>query len=456
MSTEGAVESSLRAAAPAMPWPRPGYAWYAVWLLVLAYAFGVLDRIVLSLLVQPVKADLGLSDTQMGLILGPAFALFYTLLGLPTGTRRQRSTSMPVVWAGLLLTSIATLGAGFAGAFLTLALARMAAGAGQATTWPACTSLIADFFPAGQRARAYGIFAMGGSIGIGMAYLLGGIAIDLAAGVRASLPQLLGGWREWQIVLLLVGAPGVLVALLMGITVREPLRRGAAAPPQALLKSIGRFFAEVRINGVALTAVMLGAVANTMVINAQLSWLPTFFERTYGMPAAQVPKLLALVGVPCGLLSAVTAGWVLSWLAKRGRDDGPVLVIMLQLAVWLTFGTLKCFMPTPELALALHVVTSLFATWALTATFTALNQITPNRLRGQMVALYALLTGFVAVSIGAVLVGLLSDHVFTGPRGIAPSLATACAAGGLFGILVIWWGRRAYLAAVVRSRTWEN
>ena len=205
-----------------------------------------------------------------------------------------------------------------------------------------------------------------------------------------------------------------------------------------------------------INAVMLGAIANVMVINAQLSWLPTFFERTYGMPAATVPKILALVGVPCGLLSAVTAGWVLSWLAKRGRDDGPILVIMLQAFVWLTFGTLKCFMPTPELAFAMHVATSLFATWALTATFTALNQITPNRLRGQMVALYALLTGFVAVSIGAVLVGLLSDYVFTGPRGIAPSLATACAAGGLLGMLVLWWGRRAFMTAVVRSRTWEN
>jgi MFS family permease len=128
--------------------------------------------------------------------------------------------------------------------------------------------------------------------------------------------------------------------------------------------------------------------------------------------------------------------------------------MMLQGAAWAVFGTAKCLAPPPELALVGHVCTSLFATWAVTSALTALNQVTPNQLRGQVVAVYTLFTGLVGVAVGSGAVGLLSDFVFTSPEGIAPSLALVCFVGGVAGIAVLTYGRRGYQLAVQRAAAW--
>lgn len=440
------------AAATAVPWPRPAYGWYVVVLLMLAYALGVVDRIVIGLLVDPIKADLGLSNTQMGVIQGLAFGLFYACFALPVGMIVDRWKRVPVLWIGLLLWSVATMGCGLAGSFATLFAARVAIGAGESTTTPGSSSLIADYFPPEQRAKAYGVFVMGGSVGIGIAYLLGGTAITLAASVQQMAPGLLGSLREWQVVFVIVGAPGLLLALLMRLTLREPARRGAQTSPERL--SLLPLWRELGENRRTLVAVMLGTIMNVMIVNAQLGWFPTFFMRVHHWPRAKVAQALFLVGTPLGLFSAVTAGWVLAWFIRRGRRDGPILVMALQCAVWTVFGPLKLYAPTPGLTLAGHVVTSLFATWAITAALTALNEITPNVLRGQVVAVYTVLTALVGIGLGPYLVGMLMDTVFTDALGIRASLALVCVVGGMLGIAILLYGRTAYGASVRRAHSW--
>ncbi len=435
------------------PWPNPLYAWYVVGLLVISYASGVVDRIVLGLLVQPIKADLSLSDTQIGIIQGLAFALFYSLFTLPVGFLIDRWKRMPVIWGGSLVWSMATISGGFAQSFGALFASRVVMGAGEATITPGSGSLIADYFPPKKRPRAYGIFAMGGSIGIGIAYLLGGIAIGFADTVKSWSPELLGDFRNWQIVLFIIGVPGLLLAVLMGLTIREPERRGVVAE-QGTKISLLPLWRELSTNRIALTAVMMGSIMNVMIVNAQLAWFPTLFVRVHEWEPKQIAMALALVGVPFGIVSAITAGWSLSWLAKRGREDGPILVMMLQCLAWAIFGTAKCLVPSPELALAGHICTSLFATWSITAALTALNQVTPNQLRGQVVAVYTLLTGLVGIAVGSGAVGLLSDYVFNYDTGIAPSLALVCFLGGSIGIAILAYGRVGYTGAVQRAARW--
>ena len=419
---------------------------------MLGYALGVVDRIVIGLLVKPIKADLHLSDTEIGIIQGLAFAVFYSVFTLPLGFLIDRVRRVPVIWAGLAVWSFATVAGGFAKSFWGLFGSRVVMGEGEATTTPGSASLIADLFPPQQRPRAYGVFAMGGSVGIGIAYMLGGVAIGLASSVKALAPTLLGGFADWQVVLFVVGAPGLLLAALIALTVAEPARRGARVAPGQI--SLLPLWQELRVNRVALLAVMLGTIMNVMIVNAQLSWFPTLFVRVHGWEPARIALALSVVGVPFGIISAITAGWVLSALAKRGRTDGPILVMMLQCVAWVLFGTAKCFAPTPELALVLHVGTSLFATWAVTAALTALNEVTPNQLRGQVVAIYTLLTGLVGIAVGSGAVGLLSDHVFNYPTGIAPSLALVCFSGGMIGIGILAAGRSRYRAAVQRASQW--
>jgi MFS family permease len=442
------------AAVPAdAPWPSPRYAWFVVALLVLGYAFSVVDRIVIGLLVEPIKADLGLSDTQLGLIQGLAFGLLFTLLTLPIGLLVDRWRRVPVLWAGALLWSGATVMCAFTKSFWGLFAARMVVGGGSATLTPGASSLIADYFEPKQRPRAYGIYMMGGSIGIGTAYLLSAAAIQVAADLQQALPGAFGGFRQWQIVFMLVGAPGLLLALVMALLVREPVRRGVTAPVTEKV-SLVPLWRELKVNHIALIVVMMGAIMNIMIVNAQLAWFPALFFRVHDWTPAQVGATLAMVGVPFGLLSAITAGWALTWMAKKGREDGPILLMILQCTAWATFGTYKCLAPEPQLALAGHVGTSLFATWAVTSAMTALNQITPNQLRGQVIAVYTLMVGIIGVGVGALVVGLLSDYVFTSPTGIAPSLAVVNLVGGMIGIFLLIAGRSSYKVAVRRAREW--
>lgn len=435
-------------------WPKPAYAWYVVVLLVLSYALGVVDRIVIGLLVNPIKEDLNLTDTQIGIIQGLAFALFYSLFTLPVGYLVDRWKRVPVVWGGLAIWSIATMAGAFSRSFWGLFSSRVVMGAGEATTTPASASLIADYFPPEKRARAYGIFAMGGSIGIGIAYLLGGVAIGLTDAVRSIAPGPFAQFADWHVVLFIVGAPGVILAVLMALTMREPSRRGAVS--QSTRFSLLPLWRELATNRLALFTVMMGTIMNVMIVNAQLAWFPTLFVRVHEWEPARIALALAVVGVPFGILSAITAGSALTWLAKRGREDGPVLVMMLQCAAWALFGTAKCLAPTPELALFGHVLTSMFATWAVTSALTALNQVTPNQLRGQVVAVYTLLTGLVGIAVGSGAVGFLSDYVFNYPTGIAPSLALVCFLGGAIGIAILGLGRTGYLAAVRRAASFNS
>ena len=206
------MSKDINAPSHSEDWPDPRYAWYVVALLVLAYASGIVDRIIIGLLVDPIKQDLGLTDTQIGIIQGFAFAVFYSLFTLPVGLLIDRWRRVPVLWVGIAIWSLATVAAGFARSFWSLFTARVLVGAGEATTMPGSSSVISDYFPPHSRPRAFGVFLMGGSVGIGVAYLFGAIAIQFAAGLRSTYPGLLGDFSEWQIVLFVVGAPGLINA----------------------------------------------------------------------------------------------------------------------------------------------------------------------------------------------------------------------------------------------------
>jgi len=449
-----ATEGPEPAAADVVAWPSRGHAWYVVGLLVLAYALAVVDRIAIGLLVEPIKADLHISDTQMGLLQGLAFAVFYSLFGLPLGVLVDRWKRVDVLAMGIFVWSAATAACGLARSYAMLFVGRIGVGAGEGTVTPASSSLIADLFRPNERSRAYGVFMVGGAIGTALSYVVGSGAILMASTLRDWSPGLFGGYADWQLAFIVMGAPGILLALLVNFTLREPMRRDVVDAGQAF--SLTPIFRQLRSNWAAYLAIMGGTVLNVMVVNAQIAWLPTMFIRAHGWTAAQVGATLGMLGFPAGTFSALSAGVVLSWLSARGRTDGPILVVMLQALVWAVFGTIKSLTPDTTIALGAHVVTSLFAIWAVTAALAGLNQITPNQFRGQITAIYTLFTGLVGVTIGPLMVGLLSDHVFPGPKGLQPSLATMYAVGGIGGVLLLLAARKSYSDAVIRARSWTT
>lgn len=437
-------------------WPQPAYAWYVVVLLLFAYAFAIVDRIVIGLLVDDIKADLQITDTQMGLLQGFAFTVLYSLAALPIGFAVDRFNRVRLLVAGITIWSAMTVMSGFARSYATLFTARVGVGLGEAAVTPTATSLIGDYFPPEKRARAFGVFMVGGAVGSGLAYLLGGFAIQISHPFREMFPALLGGLAQWHITFILVGLPGFVLAPLIWLTMREPKRREKRDTTTDKGIRYDLVVKQLRNHPLAYFSLFVGSSINVAIVYAQFGWLPTAFMRIYGWAPTQVATTLSMISVPCAVISAISAGWVMSWFAKRGRNDGPIIVAAAQGAVWAVFGGLKFLMPTPELAVLFHVMTTLFGSLAITAALTGIAQITPNELRGQFTALYSLMTGLLAVSGGTLLVGFLSDNVFTGPTGIRFSMTAVYFGLGSLGVLCLLLGRTAFARAGLEAREWSE
>lgn len=442
------------AKAPGAAWPNRAYAWYVVTILMVAYGFAILDRVAIGLLVQPIEADLKISDSQIGLLQGFAFGIFYSVLGVPIGYLVDRMQRRRIVTAGIALWSLATAACGLARGFSGLFAARIGVGVGEATISPAAASVIADYFPPQVRPRAYGVFMLGTTFGSGMAFLLGGIAIDAAQALRVAAPVHLGGFSNWQIVFFIIGAPGLLLAILLRLTVREPLRRDRLSTGGRF--SIQPILAVLSGNRKAYACLILGAVMNLMCIYAQLAWFPTLFIRIHGWTAPEIGRMLGIVGVPVGIFSALSSGWFMSWLARKGHADAPLLAALCHSLSMAVFGTAASLVSSPTVALICFVAMGFPTTWSYAAALTGINQITPNEMRGQIVAIYTLLVGLLSVGLGSFAVGFLSDTVYSGAHAIAPSLATVYAVCGSIGAALLMLGRPHFRLAAARALAWTE
>ena len=215
------------------PYPPLRYAWYVVGVLTLVYVFSFIDRQIMSLLVRPLRRDLGISDTQISVLMGFSFALFYTVCGIPLGRLADTRSRRSIIAAGLVLWSLFTAMCGLARNFTQMLLWRFGVGVGEASLSPSAYSMITDYFPRERLATAISVYSMGIYLGSGMSYLLGGIIVRLASLREAWIFPLVGEIRPWQVIFFAVGLPGLLVALLL-YTVREPVRRGIARSKPAV------------------------------------------------------------------------------------------------------------------------------------------------------------------------------------------------------------------------------
>ncbi|MGI9295671.1 MAG: MFS transporter, partial [Pseudomonadales bacterium] len=213
-------------------WPDPAYAWYVTLLMMVLYMFSFLDRTIIVLLVEPIKRDLHITDTQISLLYGFAFAIFYTFLGIPIARLADYKNRRTIIAFGVLIWSAMTALCGLARNFGHLFAARVGVGVGEAALSPAAYSLIADSFPEEKRAKAMSVYTMGLYLGVGLALVLGGLVIDFFEQAGTVTLPLVGELYSWQLTFVAVGAPGLLFFLLM-MTVREPTRKGIAATNDA-------------------------------------------------------------------------------------------------------------------------------------------------------------------------------------------------------------------------------
>jgi MFS family permease len=433
-------------------WPTPAYAWYVVAIFIVAYSFAICDRAILSLLVQPIKTDLGLTDSQIGLLQGLAFAVCYTSFGLALGFIADRTDRRLLFSAGIAVWSIATVACGLSTSFSSMFVSRIFVGLGEACLVPVAGSLIADYLPPASRARAYGLLLLGGTFGTLGGQQVGGHAIAIAARVRGFAPTAIDALHDWQIAFIVVGAPGILVAIAFALTVREPLRRERAGLAGNSLRAV---FAHARLNRMAYATLIGAAALNVLCIYAQIGWVPTFLIRNYGWTPENV-SLFLIPGSIAGVTSSISVGWLMARLLARGYSDAPMIVVLAHAAITFVFGTLTFAGSGAWVTGLFYVLLSLGANWSTSAALMGVAQITPNELRGQLSALYTFMTGLLSLSLGPWLVGALSDRVFPGATGVRWSLMTVFAVASAMALVLALFGRQAFRAAAARARVWMD
>jgi MFS family permease len=436
------------------PYPRPLYAWYVVGVLTLAYVFSYMDRQILSLLVEPIRRDLEISDTQMSLLMGLSFAVFYTFFGIPLGRLVDSRSRRGIIAAGFALWSVFTAACGLARTYSHLLLLRMGVGVGEAALSPAAYSLISDYMPPQRRNLAISIYVMGLYIGGGLAFILGGIITGIAAAQDTWVLPIVGATRPWQVIFFFVGLPGVLAALLL-FTVREPKRRGgtvkagqtgkvvAAAVPWP--ETIGYFRKHWRMY----LCHNLGFAFLSFSAYGSHSWIPTMFIRNHGWTAAEAGLVYGIVIAVCSALGVITGGWIADRMMARGRADAAMRVGMAVALLWLPTGILFPLMPDASWAVALLIPSAFLASAPFGVAPAAIQQATPNNLRGQASAIYLFVINLIGLGIGPTAVALMTDYVFRNDNAVNYSLVAVTAVAHLLSGLLLWMGLKTFRSHVL-------
>jgi len=417
----------------------PAHAWWALAVLTLANVSAFIDRQILSLLVVPLRRDFGITDEQVSYLMGLTFALFYTVLGLPLGRIADTRSRRALVGWGVATWSVMTTLSGLARDYPQLLLARVGVGVGEAALAPAAVSLIADAFPRERRGTAMSVYALGTFFGSGLAYVLGGAVVGVVAEAGTWHWPIVGAVRPWQSVFLVIGPPGLLVALLF-LTVREPARSRERASEQGLA-ALARW---LRGHARLFTMQSLGFALSAAVNYGIAAWLATFFVRTHGWPASRAGLVQGALTMSVGVAGVLAGGRVVDRLARAGRADAPLLAGIIGAAGMLLFASLYPLVPSATLAVALLVPVNFFAAFPWGAATAAAADVLPPRLRAQGTALYLLVVNLVSGALGPTAVALATQRVFGGDAGLRYGLASATAVGLTLAIALLWAARRPY------------
>jgi MFS family permease len=297
---------------------RPAHAWYVVGVLALANCVSFIDRLILSLLVQPIKSELAISDTAFSLLAGAAFAIFYCGIGLVIARWADRYSRKWIVTIGITLWCLMTALSGTARSYLQLFAYRVGVGVGEATLSPSAYSLLAGHFPPQKLALAVGIFSAGVTAGTGLAYLLGGSVIGWVISLGSVELPLLGELSGWRLVMAVVGLLGLPVALLMAF-VREPARP-QGLPPATLTEVWAHFKAHAKEYGY----VFAGYGATTITAFAVMIWTPELYRRQYGAGIGEAALVIGTVALIGGLLGAFIGGALSDRLEANGDSSAKL------------------------------------------------------------------------------------------------------------------------------------
>ncbi|HKX28489.1 MAG TPA: MFS transporter [Blastocatellia bacterium] len=404
--------------------PGLGYAWYVVIVLMVCYTLSFIDRQILSLLVAPIKRDLGISDTKIGLLQGLAFAVFYTLLGFPLGRIADRYSRRNLIAVGVFFWSLMTALCSVALSFWSLATARMGVGVGEATLGPSAFSMISDYFPKERLGGALSVYAMGIFIGSGLALIVGGTVVGKVSELPAVDLPLIGTIASWRLTFLIVGLPGLLIGLLV-YTVREPLRQNLMRQTDGRVSQLHlrEVLAQLARRWRSVVGVSLGLSSQAMCNYAMLAWAPTYFLRVHGWKPRDTGLVLGVMTLTVGCVGMYFGGKLCDRWQQRRISEAPLKVGVIATTTVGVLFTLMTVLPNLTWILVLLTCSQFFLAMPVGSSYAALQFIFPNQLRGQVSALLLFTINIGGLMLGPLLPGLFNDYLFRDENLVGASLA---------------------------------
>lgn len=392
---------------------------------------------IMGLLVGPIRATFDISDTQFSLLAGFAFSLFYALMGLPLARIADASNRRNLIAAGIAVWSVMTALCGVAKGYWGLFLARVGVGVGEATLAPGAYSMIADYFPKTVLARALSVYMVGVTLGSGFAYMLGGAVVAYVENMDQIVIPLLGEVHGWQLTFFIVGLPGVLVAFLLLGTVREPERTGVSADDRNSIP-ISEVIAYLWERKQAYGGHIIGISIFIMLVYALNLWGPSYLIRTFDYSRPDAGWVFGIVMIVAGTSGLLLAGTVGDAWMKRGTIDAYVRTILLSIVCILPCSVALGFIENDILGILFIGLAIFFSAFQGGLSGGTLALMTPNRMRGQVTAVYQLFANFIGLGLGPTVVAATTDYVFGYDEAIGKSIALSAAILCPIGGLILW------------------
>ena len=434
------------------------YLGYVIAILTLASTFSIIDRQILNVMIGPVKRDLGgISDFQVSLIMGFAFTFLYSIMSYPAGWISDRYNRKNLMVVGIASWSLLTMVCGMVNQYWHLFLARMGVGVGEATLGPASNSQLADFFPPERLPLAIGIVSSAPFIGQGLANIAGGPLIDYLEATPNFVLPVLGEMFSWQMVFIVVGAPGLLIALAMW-GLREPARTNrintdsdvAAGVP---FSEVWRF---VRERGWFFFFLFTAYLCLATQGWSLFSWIVEYYVRNHEWTRTQIGLTYGSIAMVIGILGSITGGLWAGRLLKRQVADATLRIVMYGTIVLLPTATALTLLSDPWIAIGLLVPVTFCMAMPPGLIMATLQGVAPNELRGQMVAFYLIAVNFLSYTFAPSLPALLSDFVFDSELALGKSISILAVINYTIAAICLGLCLKYYRSAVAKAKAWTG
>jgi MFS family permease len=427
------------------------YAWYVACVLAVGQIMASLDRYVMSVVLEPVKHDLFISDSQLGLLSGTSFALVFCLASIPLGRLVDVMNRRWIVASGIFFWSASTLACAFAHSFWGLFVGRLGIGLGEAALLPGAVSLIAAYFGKAQMTKGLVVFMMGNPLGRAVAFLGGGALFALLVS-QGGLPLArLGVFRPWQGVFLISGLIGIAVSILC-LTIREPTRTPTAGgTTHRMADTIAYFLRHIGVY----TRVFLVCGIDVAIASAMATWSVSLFVRKYGMAVGKASMIIGAISLVAGSISTLFGGWLTDQMIRRNVKAAPMVVAAGLIAACPVVGLVLWLSNSLLLTFAGYTVIYFAFNAGVPVCLMGVQLVTPDKHRGVISSFYLVTYSLLGLGGGPLLVGLSNDYLFQSPAAVGSSLALTFFALSLIGVPLALSGRNAYQSAAANVHHFE-